>query len=182
MAACSCLVVGVAAADTTAYGYLFNSKDGKRGFVSFDVAAPQTLNLPQRDFGDVHPIAGEFVDGKVYVYRAELDEMYGQITPYDWAIYDAETNKKLDYHYTSGNRVVDMTYDYTTNTMYALVEDKSTSGEIAPTSLCVVDMNTGTYRIIGSPGELTAIDGNNKVAIDGLITLACDATGQLYAM
>ena len=75
-----------------------------------------------------------------------------------------------------------MTYDYTTNTMYALVEDKSTSGEIAPTSLCVVDMNTGTYRIIGSPGELTAIDGNNKVAIDGLITLACDATGQLYAM
>lgn len=128
MAACSCLVVGVAAADTTAYGYLFNSKDGKRGFVSFDVAAPQTLNLPQRDFGDVHPIAGEFVDGKVYVYRAELDEMYGQITPYDWAIYDAETNKRLDYHYTSGNRVVDMTYDYTTNTMYALVEDKSTSG------------------------------------------------------
>lgn len=182
MAACSCLVVGVAAADTTAYGYLFNSKDGKRGFVSFDVAAPQTLNLPQRDFGDVHPIAGEFVDGKVYVYRAELDEMYGQITPYDWAIYDAETNKRLDYHYTSGNRVVDMTYDYTTNTMYALVEDKSTSGEIAPTSLCVVDMSTGTYRIIGSPGELTAIDGNNKVAIDGLITLACDATGQLYAM
>lgn len=74
--------------------------------VSFDVAAPQTLNLPQRDFGDVHPIAGEFVDGKVYVYRAELDEMYGQITPYDWAIYDAETNKRLDYHYTSGKRVV----------------------------------------------------------------------------
>lgn len=180
--ACSCLLSGTAIADTTAYGYLFNSKDGKRGFVSFDVAAPQTLKRATTDYGDIHPMAGEYVDGKVYVYRGELDDMFSTITPYDWAIYDAETYRKIDYKFTSGNRVVDMTYDYTTNTMYALVEDKSTSGELSPTSLCVVDMKTGKYRIIGSPGELTALDGNNKTDIDGLITLACDAQGQLYAM
>lgn len=181
-AACVCLLGADATAGNKAFGYLFNSKDGKRGFVSFDTETPQTLSIAKNDYGYIHPMAGEYVDGKIYVFRGDLDDMYGQITAYDWAVYDASTYKMASSKYTGSNRVVDMTYDYTTNTMYALVEDKAASGEIGPTSLCVVDMENGTYRIIGSPGELTAIDGYGKTAIDGLITLACDAAGQLYAM
>lgn len=182
-AACCCCMATSASAATTAYGYILNAKDGKRGFVSFDVETPQKLNYSTTDrYGNYHPIAGEYVDGKVYTFRGELDDMYGTISLYDYSIYDATTFKRLDSKFKSGARVVDMTYDYTTNTMYGLIEDKATSGIITPTSLCVVDMANGNCRVIGSPGELKAIDGNGKEDTDGLVTLACDAQGQLYGM
>lgn len=182
IAACSCFIASAADAGTTAYGYLFSSKDGKRGFVSFDIDTPQKLNLKANDYGYVHMTAGEYVDGKIYAYRAELDDDYGTITPYDWAVYDASTNKLIEHTPVSGNRVADMTYDYTTNTLYAIIEDEYTTGSVRPTSLYVIDMKTGARRLIGSPGKLTAIDGYGKTDTDGLITLACDAEGQLYAM
>lgn len=183
VAICSCLTAGTINAGTSAYGYLLNSKDGKRGFVSFDIEKPQILRLAANDYGYVHIIAGEYVDGKIYAYRGDLDDMYGNITSYGWAVYDSETYKIAESAEMLGsNRVVDMTYDYTTNTMYALVEDKYSIGTLTPTSLCAVDMKTGTYRIIGSPGELTATNGYGNQDTDGLITLACAPDGQLYAM
>lgn len=172
-----------ASADTKAYGYLFGSKDGRHGFVSFDIAKPQTLTIEgSRDFGSYYPSAGEYVDGKIYTYRvSEAD--YFELEADSWAVYDAETFKLISSKdMYSMNRAVDMTYDYTTNTMYALIEDRRTSSTLIETSLYAIDLATGDYTLIGSPGELKAIDGNNKVAIDALITLACDPEGQLYAM
>ncbi|WP_295731086.1 choice-of-anchor J domain-containing protein [uncultured Muribaculum sp.] len=183
--AAACLVAATTVtvqAGETAYGYLFGSKSGKYGFVSFDIDKPQTLNNKNTNYGYVHPSAGEYVDGKVYTYQVELGDI-SEIYPDSWAVYDGETFKQLQKKSkTTMNRVVDMTYDYTTNTMYALIEDKYTTGELSPTSLCAVDMATGDYTLLGSPGELTAIDGYGREDTDALITLACDAAGQLYAM
>ena len=168
-------------AQTKAYGYLFGNKNDKHGFVSFNIDHPQTLTLESsRDYGSSYPSAGEYVDGKIYTYRVTPGD-YFELEAESWAVYDAETFS-CEYKYTSNNRVVDMTYDYTTNTMYALVEDRYTSGTLMPTSLYAVNLSDGTLTLIGSPGELKAIDGNNKVADDALITLACDNAGQLYAM
>ncbi len=172
-----------ASAGNTAFGYMFKTKNGKYAFASFDTEKPQTLNqMGAASYGYVHPSAGEYVDGKIYTYTVEFGDIT-EIEPKGWAVYDAETYKilssKTDYDY---NRVVDMTYDYTTNTMYALVEDNYKTGELDATSLCVVDLATGDYRLIGSPGVLKAIDGYGREADDNLITLACDNNGQLYAM
>lgn len=183
-ATCTCCMVPTTLGGETAYGYLFDSRNGKRGFVSFDMESPQTLNLYKNDYGSIHLSAGEYVDGKIYSYRVEIDEDYSTtISAYDWAVYNAENYSILEKKSMSrANRVVDMTYDDTTNTMYALAENKSNTGKVISTTLCVVDMTTGSYRSLGSPGDLKAIDGYGRPAEDGLITLACDANGQLYAM
>lgn len=177
------LAAAPAAAQQTAYGYLFGSRTGVHTFVSFDTKASQTLNnISSKNYGDVHPSAGEYVDGKVYTYRVEFGD-FSEIYADSWAVYDGETfqlTQSRDMY--PMNRVVDMTYDYSTNTMYALVEDAFNTGELSATSLCAVDMATGDYIVLGSPGELKAIDGYNRETDDALITLACDNAGQLYAM
>ena len=171
-----------AIAGETAYGYLFGSKTGENGFVSFDIDNPQKLTVKNRVYSYIHPSAGEYVDGRIYTYQVELGEISG-ISSDSWAVYDGETFKRIEQkNMYAMNRMVDMTFDYTTNTLYGLIEDKYTTGVIEATSLCAIDMNTGKYTIIGSPGELKALDGYNREDTDGLITLACDADGQLYAM
>lgn len=182
--ALACLLAGAPAADAgeTAYGYLFGSKTGEYGFMSFDTDSPQNLNIPKRNYGYIHPSAGEYVDGKIYTYQVEFGDI-SEITSDSWAVYDGATFAQLEKKSKYGmNRAVDMTYDYTTNTLYALIEDRYSSGTVGPTSLCAVDMSTGDYTVIGSPGELKALDGYGREDDDALITLACDAGGQLYAM
>lgn len=182
----SVLLAGIAcsyAAGETAYGFLYASKTGQSGFVSFDTEAPQTLT-PQTSLTYDKTIlvsAGEYIDGKIYTYSVELGDIY-EIYPYGWAVYDAETLTQLSQSSSLDRRVIDMTYDYTTNTLYALVENSFTTSSISATSLCAVDMSTGEYRVIGDTGEIKAVDGYGKTVDDGLLTLACDAQGQIYAM
>ena len=182
--ALSCMIMAnaPAIAGETAYGYLFGSKTGENGFVSFDIDNPQKLTVKNRVYSYIHPSAGEYVDGRIYTYQVELGEISG-ISSDSWAVYDGETFKQIEQkNMYAMNRMVDMTFDYTTNTLYGLIEDKYTTGVVDATSLCAIDMSTGEYTIIGSPGELKAIDGYGREDIDALITLACDADGQLYAM
>lgn len=180
--ACGCAMSASAYAGQTAYGYLFGSKNDNHGFVTFDIDKPQNLTFAgSKNYGYVHPTAGEYVDGKIYTFRGELGDI-SEIAPHSWAIYDGETFKQLSYNYTSQNRVVDMTYDYTTNTMYAIAENRYNTGTVTLTTLCIVDMATGQLTTVGKTPEIYAIDGNGYNTEDGLITLACDGNGQLYAM
>jgi len=58
-AAAIILAAAPAAAQQTAYGYLFGSRTGEHVFVSFDTARPQTFtNMGTRNYGDIHPSAG----------------------------------------------------------------------------------------------------------------------------
>ncbi len=182
-AAAIVLTAAPAAAQQTAYGYLFGSRTGENVFVSFDTARPQTFtNVGTRNYSGIHPSAGEYVDGKIYTYRVEFGD-FSEIYADGWAVYDGETYKQIQAKdMPRMNRVADMTFDYSTNTMYALVEDAYTTGVLSATSLCAIDMATGDCTLLGSPGELRAIDGYGRETDDALITLACDNSGQLYAM
>lgn len=179
----SCLMATASIAQTTtAYGYQYQSRDNRQGWVSFDMSHPQTINFDKKVYGDIHPSAAEYVDGKIYTFRTEFGD-FTAIYSDSYAVYDAatfEVVKETPRYYEP--RVVDMTYDYTTNTMYALVEDTYSEGILNTTSLAVVDLDNGSLRIIGNPGELHAIDGYNRDAIDQLVTIAADPQGQLYAM
>lgn len=66
-----------AIAGETAYGYLFGSKTGENGFVSFDIDNPQKLTVKNRVYSYIHPSAGEYVDGRIYTYQVELGEISG---------------------------------------------------------------------------------------------------------
>lgn len=159
------------------------------GWVSFNTSDTSKVTLLKKYTGmyDMEKVgAGEYLDGKIYTYgyqydASDYDEAY-QSTRY--IVYDAETFTPLKTIDRYGERrVSDMTYDYTTNTMYALAEDKvTTDRELQITSLYIVNTETGELTRVGGTGELLGINGYGKVVDDNLVTLACDKNGDLYAM
>ena len=159
------------------------------GWVSFNTSDTTKVTLLKKCTGmyDMEKVgAGEYLDGKIYTYgyqydSSDYDEAY-QSTKY--IVYDAETFAPLKTINRYGERrVSDMTYDYTTNTMYALAEDKVTNDrELQITSLYIVNTETGELTRVGGTGELLGINGYGKVVDDNLVTLACDKNGDLYAM
>lgn len=171
------------AQESVAHGYQMGDSKNMFGFISFPVSQHLTPTMDKRNFGETHVSAGECVDGIYYTYEVYPDVM-GGTSAYSWCVRNASTFEKISetvYPYST-NRVVDMTYDYTTNTMYALVENAVSTGTLTLTSLNVVDLATGQYTLVGTPGDLKAVNGNGKEVDEALITLAADATGQLYAM
>lgn len=183
--ALGCMTAGVpaASAESVAHGYQLGDQNNLFGFISFPVSGFATPTLDKRNYGETHVSAGECVDGIYYTFEVYPDVM-GGVTAYDYCIRDAKTFEviKTIPFYSDAHRVVDMTYDYTTNTMYALVEDAESTGSIMLTSLNVVNLTTGECTVVGSPGELKAINGNGKEVDEALITLAADKEGTLYAM
>ncbi|MDE7396097.1 MAG: hypothetical protein K2M98_00050, partial [Muribaculum sp.] len=170
-------------AESVAHGYQMGDKSGTFGFVSFPVSKHATPTLDQRNYGETHVSAGECVDGVYYTFEVYPDVM-GGVSAINYRVRDAKTFEVLKHveFYKDNRRVVDMTYDYTTNTMYALVEDAISTSSISRTSLNVVNLETGECTVVGSAGDLKAINGNGKEVDESLITLAADAAGKLYAM
>ena len=131
------------------------------GWVSFNTSDTSKVTLLKKYTGmyDMEKVgAGEYLDGKIYTYgyqydASDYDEAY-QSTKY--IVYDAETFAPLKTIKRYGERrVSDMTYDYTTNTMYALAEDKATNNrELQITSLNIVNTETGELTRVGGTGEL----------------------------
>lgn len=136
------------------------------GWVSFNTSDTSKVTLLKKYTGmyDMEKVgAGEYLDGKIYTYgyqydASDYDEAY-QSTRY--IVYDAETFTPLKTIDRYGERrVSDMTYDYTTNTMYALAEDKvTTDRELQITSLYIVNTETGELTRVGGTGELLGING-----------------------
>lgn len=170
-------------AESVAHGYQMGDEKNVFGYISFPVSQFATPTVDKRNYGETHVSAGECVDGIYYTFEVYPDVM-GGVSAIDYRILNAKTFEILKHveFYNDTRRVVDMTYDYTTNTMYALVEDKIVTSSIGKTSLNIVDLNTGKCTVVGSAGDLKAIDGNGKEVEESLITLAADAEGNLYAM
>ncbi len=184
VAALLSLSVGsVSYAAPTFYGYQMGDKDLTFGFVSFtaDNYGSMTM-LKKTNMYYNHLSAGEYLDGKLYSYTVEPDD-FGAMYPASFIVYDAETFDVLkEIDHSDGVRVVDMTYDYTTNTMYALAEEEYNTESIGITNLCVVDLETGDLTVVGSTGGLKGINGYGLEVDAALVTLAADADGNLYAM
>lgn len=115
------------------YGYLLldwhdNTGDG---IIQIDVKNPIKYKKKADILQFVY--AGEYVDGFYYCY--DSNGYFYRVDPEEW-IYN--TVGKAD------GKVVEMTYDYATNTMYGI----SSTGH--STALVRIDMNTGETTEIGS--------------------------------
>lgn len=186
MAVASCL--GLQAQNVPmAHAYQMGSQDNKWGFVEFPVDNVDALRITHAvSSSDAQVGAGECVNGKYYSYTLTFDMLMGSgLEPWEYVVWDMSDYSKvkvLDAPY--GGRVVDMAYDYTTNTMYALREiNRADNGAIGLTALNVVDLETGALTLIGLPGELKTVDGYNRPVEEHLVALASSPSdGQLYAM
>lgn len=162
---------------------------GDHGFVSFNTGDPDTVvvNLEKKTSFMFDPLmsAGEYFDGKIYAFMFKWREDYEGYYTYSYDIYDANTFellKRIDKAYD--RRVLDMTYDATTNTMYAIAEDEEglETSSTESTSLYVVDMSTGNLTRVGSAGDLIGTNGYGKKVPDNLVNIAADKDGNLYSM
>ena len=177
----------------TFYGFqideLLKSDDHsyKFGFVKFNTSDTTNVEIVKDAGGVYSPLmsAGEYFDGKIYCYMFKWDEFFEEQYAYSYDVYDAKTFERLSRVSKSyGRRVLDMTYDHTTNTMYAIAEDEDgrTNTETGATSLYIVDMSNGNLTRVGSAGNLVGINGYGKRVSDNLVNIAADKDGNLYAI
>ncbi|MDL2274304.1 DUF2436 domain-containing protein [Oscillospiraceae bacterium OttesenSCG-928-G22] len=134
--------------------YGFRIFGGAEEFVSFLPGAPGVLNS-EKAFADGSNTvsAGEYVDGRLYLvtynYTTAAPENFITLSDSFETLSSTATNERAN----------DMTYDYSTETMYA----------VDSTNLYTVNLETG---------QLAVIAPTSKV----FITLACDLSGTLYGI
>jgi hypothetical protein len=133
-----------------------------RSFVQFSTANPSvvtTVNNYTFSGNANSAVAGEYANGNLYFYTANIDNTTGQTTLVDFIQANAE-----DFTQTARapitEYVADMTFDPTTNKLYGASYDES---------LVSIDFETGELTTIGNFGR-------------GLFTLACNSKGDLYGI
>ncbi|MCL2131250.1 MAG: choice-of-anchor J domain-containing protein [Lentimicrobiaceae bacterium] len=123
------------------------------GFVSFESATPQTIT--QLNYGNDFLRAGEYVNGYFYGFSLNFDSWvtnFVKISTDTWTEVSSINANNED--------IVDMAYDYSTNTMYGI----NYSDE-----LVTIDMETGNTQNVSDFDRL-------------MLSLACSTNGQLYGL
>lgn len=197
------LTYGLSAKD--AYGYLIGSSSGmSAGVYKFDTEDREKMELVSGQYYVL--LGGAFADGNYYCNLAQ--DPQGQMSV-GLSIFDLTTGNLSDPVSYRAYGCTDMTYDYSTSTMYGvmdsnygmpakptLIKINLTSGEIeeiAPLSdkivaiACTYDgkmfglgSQANLYQIDKTDGSLTLI-GNTGVSIRNQQSLEFDHTdGQLY--
>lgn len=176
------------AATPQVYGYQMGDSNYRFGFMQFPANDVGSITVTMSS-DDSSVSAGEFVDGKYYAFTAYYDAYFegGVVTDY-FRVYNVSDDGKT-YKATTEidkygeKRVIDMTFDYTNNTMYALAESKKAdSGKIGTTELYIVDMSTGDLYLVGGPGDITAQDGYGRTVHENIVALAASPEGKLYGV
>lgn len=156
--ACTQLIPNIKNVELLGYRW---SAYGNAGFMKVQSNDPESASfLCEVTPNDALVIAGECVDGKFYGYTATwygASRQFVEIDPVTWTVQRAIDNTD-DY-------ILDMAYDYSTSTMYALRPD----GDAANVQLVKVNTEDGTTELVGAVGFIVR-------------TLACDLTGKLYAI
>ncbi len=176
------------------HGYSMGSTAREFGFISFTTDGFRNLAVDKGVSQWLPQVsAGEWVDGKYYTFRSSYNDWLYALEQTDFSVYDTANGfSTVRTVAAPGPRVTDMTFDYTTNTMYALVEDAASWAKIEAglsettwlkrMTLHVVDMETGKLIQVGDFGGWTALDGYNREVETWPVALACDAHGTLWAM
>ncbi len=135
---------GISVPDKSAYGYLLPGM--KVGLSTFKMSEPtQITTLYPVDIAEEpHISGGAYANGKYYSYYIQIMP-YGTV-PVSFGYMDIETGDITDLaNYASVPfYLADMTYDYSTETMYALYEDLITQAY----SLAEVDLENGEVKQI----------------------------------
>ncbi len=156
--ACTQLIPNIKNVELTGYRW---SAYGNAGFMTIQSNDPESADfLREVTPNDALVIAGECVDGHFYGYTATwygASRQFVEIDPITWTVQRAVDNTE-DY-------ILDMAYDYSTSTMYALRPD----GDNANVELVKVNTEDGTVEPVGPVGLIVR-------------ALACDVNGKLYAI
>lgn len=150
------------------YGWLRNNAyDDVSAFCKFTTTDAENLETVHQFETERVACAGAFANGYYYAYMLEVE---GEISkPHSFCRMDIETGEltQLKNYSAMITLFYDMTYDYSTQTMYAIGYDENNYTPL----LISVDLENG---------ETTAHTIDN----DGskLVTLACSLEGQLYTI
>ena len=149
-----------ALAQKTAYGYTMYPATSP-AMISFTTDNPSSTTT-LGTYGKAEPRSGAAVKGKLYMMGID-DDFYSWFYTMDLTTGESETIKKL------GDITIptDMTYDYTTETMYSIANSETVDGVSA---LSTVDLETGKITCVCE--DLGQI----------LKAIAIDARGQLYGL
>lgn len=147
------------------YGFLAGSTSSSLtslGLYSFDTQSAGNMEL-------VAPLSFQFWGGGFgggYYYMSLSDDAFGYM-PEGLCYYDIENQKPYIPGFTQEYYYCDMTYDYSTSTMYGIATRKYDS-QCVPT-LVSIDLTTGSTTDIGQFAESVA-------------SVACSLYGEMYAM
>lgn len=152
--------------DGMIYGFTLASENAPRSFVQYDPkGSTEELKLLAPDDRDFY--SALYFDGKVYAYLYQQTSM--ETYSIQFVTMDAQT-------FSEQNRVnkgyavpVDMTYDYTTNTVYATVQDKQNS----TLGLATVNLKNG---------DINMIAGWNLPRGATMMTIEATGDGTLYGI
>ncbi len=160
---------------STFYGYnIYMEGQGTSGWVSFteeSAEQPTLMTAAEQSY-----TAAEYVDGCVYTTTGnELQVMRpGEYVP--TKIGDIKLSESSTYFELSGptTTVLDMAYDYSTDTMYA-IGSTTVLPKYSYVFLYTVDLDTAEFTQVGD-SYITS-----RTAL-GVATLACDLDGTLYCV
>lgn len=154
----------------TAYGIIgFDGTDSNllNGLVSFPIEEGGKFSLVKYLGDESHDVtAGAYANGYYYYSRTQTDLETQAMIPVDLKRYDMENDEVTTVGTLSGftSHINDMSYDYSTGTMYAIsVKDNVYS------VLYTIDLNTAAAKAVAT------LDRR-------FFTLACSYAGQLYAV
>ena len=148
-------------AEIELYGYcLFRNSAGAREFVSFNSNTPENIVIEKNYLDITHSMAaGEYYNGNLYVFTQATSNQ------------QPETFVKLSDSWEPISSVpiqktpLDMAYDHSTNTMYAIATDNI----FGLSELYTVDLETGYMNFVILMTQYFSV-------------LACSFDGQLYAV
>ncbi len=162
------LITNVVATAQDIYGWLrYDERNYENyGICVFNADSPGTVTVKFPFDYDKQACAGAFADGKYYVYRYS-PSIFGDATPLDFGTVDLNTGEFTRIADYAGLNALfaDMTYDYTTSTMYAI--GNPNGGNV--TVLMKVNLSDGEIE------QVATFDVQ-------FVTLACSYGGQLYAI
>lgn len=154
--------------NVTMYGFRLVSMDeAPRGWTKFNASTPETVELIVNTDEEVY--SGAYVDkemdgnGIAYIQRirnsrpldlAQIDPVTGEITT-------------IGSHTSLGYAFADMSYDYTTDRMYALRRKQVDSKDV--TDLILVNLENGTCTVATTIKK-------------GLVGIAIDMSGQIWSI
>ena len=149
------------------YGWLrYDETSREYGLCKFNAYNPETIEVLYPYEHTMQACAGAYADGKYYVYMYNPNEGQGAI-PLSFGTVDLVTGKYTEIADYKGLNTLfaDMTYDYSTQTMYAI--GAPNNGDVS--QLMTVSL---------TDGKITQLGGLTHK----FVTLACSYDGQLYAV
>lgn len=152
----------------TIYGYVINNNDGSSGGISsFNTAALNDVRLLHAHPKKYLASGGAVVDGYLYCFVYDVDGFLKAISFSKINMNTGHEEIIVNYEDIFTGTYNDMTYDYTTNTMYYITEPEDTFG----TALGKINLTNGETSNVKTISEEMSF-----------MTLACDNNGQLFGI